>query len=162
MAAQKACGQDNLWTVGWIASKFGRVVLWVFLMIWLTFGINPLKTKWLPQPLKIQGGIIFSLFSLYIMEWSWTDLEISTLLKQCHLTLCRHCWTLLTFVSGLDNNAVVKNQVSGNSPSTKPMEVVSEFFRCRQSWSLSGPGKLPTPQVGKLPLSTGDPNLSSL
>ena len=32
-----------------------------------------------------------------------------------------HVYTQLTFVSGLDNNAVVKNHVSENSPSTKPM-----------------------------------------
>ena len=44
------------------------VVLWVFLMIWLTFVMNPLKTKWLPQPFKkkidivVLGGIFFSLF----------------------------------------------------------------------------------------------------
>ena len=50
---------------------------------------------------------------------------------------------------------MVKNQVSRNSPSTKPS------FRCCQSWSLSGLGNLPTPRVGNLPLSTGDPNLSS-
>ena len=36
-------------------------------MIWLTFGMNPLKTKWLPQPLKqidmvVVGVIFFSLF----------------------------------------------------------------------------------------------------
>ena len=37
------------------------------------------------------GGIIVSLFFLYILEWSRTDLEISTLLQQCHLALCRHC-----------------------------------------------------------------------
>ena len=28
------------------------VVLYVFLMIRLTFGMNPLKTKWLPHPFK--------------------------------------------------------------------------------------------------------------
>ena len=41
--------------VGWVwitTLKFGMVVLQVFLMIWLTFGMNPLKTKWLPQPFK--------------------------------------------------------------------------------------------------------------
>ena len=47
MAAQKACGREILWNVGWIAFKFDVVVLWVFLMIWLTFGKNPLKkTRW--------------------------------------------------------------------------------------------------------------------
>ena len=46
----RPCGYDNLWNVGRIAFKFGMVVLQVFLMIWLTFGMNPLKTKWLSQP----------------------------------------------------------------------------------------------------------------
>ena len=32
------------------------------------------------------------------------------------------------------------------------MAGVSAFFRLRQSWSLSGPGNLPTPRVDKLPL----------
>ena len=45
LAAQKACGRDILWTVGWIAFKFNAVVLLVFLMIWFTFGKNPLKTR---------------------------------------------------------------------------------------------------------------------
>ena len=36
----------------WTAFKFGMVVHSVFLMIRLTFGINPLKTKWLPQSFK--------------------------------------------------------------------------------------------------------------
>ena len=27
MTDQKACGHDNLWTVGWIAFKFGGVIL---------------------------------------------------------------------------------------------------------------------------------------
>ena len=38
-----------------------------------------------------------------------------------------HMYTLLTFVSGLNNNVVVKNQSSGNSPSTKPM-LVAEWI----------------------------------
>ena len=42
MAAQKACEHDNLYTVSWIALKFVVVVLYVFLMIWLTSGLNPL------------------------------------------------------------------------------------------------------------------------
>ena len=45
MAAQKACGRDILWNVGWIAFKLDVVVLWVFLVIWLTFRKNPLKTR---------------------------------------------------------------------------------------------------------------------
>ena len=51
----------------WIAFICGIVVsLEVFLIIWLTFGMNPLKTKWLPQ-LKIidfvvVGVIVFSSF----------------------------------------------------------------------------------------------------
>ena len=56
--------------------------------------MDPLKTKWLPQPLKNNnwgGGYNFFIY------------------------------TLLTFVSGLNNNAVVKNKVSGNSPSIKLM-----------------------------------------
>ena len=42
---------------------------------------------------------------------------------------------------------VVKNQVSGNSHSTKPMEEVSKIFRFGKSWLLYGPGKLPTPRA---------------
>ena len=72
-----------------------------------------------------------------------------------------HVQTLLTFVSSFDNNAVVKNLVSGNSPSIKTMAGVSAFFRFRQSWLLSGPGNLPKPRVGKLPLFTGGPKLFS-
>ena len=68
MAAQKACGHDNLCTVSWIAFKFGGVVVYVLLMIWLTSGMNPLKTKWMPQPLKKKlhggGGGNFFLFFL--------------------------------------------------------------------------------------------------
>ena len=30
MDAQKACGRDIFWAVGWIAFKFDVVVLWVF------------------------------------------------------------------------------------------------------------------------------------
>ena len=56
----------------------------------------------------------------------------------------------------MDNNAVVKKQVSGNSPFIKTIAAVSAFFRFRQSWSLSGPGNLPTPRVGKLPLDLSD------
>ena len=62
----------------------------------------------------------------------------------------------------LDNNAVVRKHVSGNSPSIKTMAGVSALFIFRQSWSLSGPGNLPTIRVGKLPLFTGGPNLFSL
>ena len=43
MAAQKVCGRDILWNVGWIAFKFDVVVLGVFLMIWITFEKNSLK-----------------------------------------------------------------------------------------------------------------------
>ena len=66
MAAYKACGHDNLRTVGWIALKFGMVVLHVFLIIWLPFGMNLSKTKWLPQPFRKMTwwswGAFFSLF----------------------------------------------------------------------------------------------------
>ena len=48
MAANKACGLVKL-TVEWILFKFYRVVLLVFLMIWLTFGKNSLKTRWLTR-----------------------------------------------------------------------------------------------------------------
>ena len=39
-----------------------------------------------------------------------------------------HVQTWLAFVSGWDYNAVVKNQVSGNSPSTKPMRAEFQNF----------------------------------
>ena len=45
MADQKDYGHNNLWTVGWTAVKIARMVLQVFVMIWL-------KTKWLPLPFK--------------------------------------------------------------------------------------------------------------
>ena len=45
MADQKVCGRDILWTISWITFKFDVVVLWVSLMIWLTFGKNLLKNK---------------------------------------------------------------------------------------------------------------------
>ena len=49
MVTPKDCGRDILRTFGWISLKFDVVVLWVFLMIWLTFGENPLKTRWLTE-----------------------------------------------------------------------------------------------------------------
>ena len=45
IATWKACGCDILWTVGWITFKYNAVVLQAFLMIWLTFGKNPLTTS---------------------------------------------------------------------------------------------------------------------
>ena len=66
MAAQKACGHDILWTFGSITFIFDVVILWVFLMIWLTFGKNLLKTKWLTEdifqkkpPEKLLGVIFY-------------------------------------------------------------------------------------------------------
>ena len=40
--------------------------------------------------------------------------------------------TLLTFVSHLDNNAVAKNRVSGNSPSIETMGGFLEFWDTRE------------------------------
>ena len=40
LAADKACGRDILRTDVWIAFKFDRVVLWVLLVICLTFGYH--------------------------------------------------------------------------------------------------------------------------
>ena len=64
------------------------------------FGMDQLKKKWLPQLFKkiIGGGGGGSLYShyffSYILEWSWTDLEIYTLLQLCHLSMCRHCYSV--------------------------------------------------------------------
>ena len=49
MAAQKACGRDILWAVGWIALRFHVVVIWVFRMIWFTFRKKSLKIRWLTE-----------------------------------------------------------------------------------------------------------------
>ena len=62
MDAQKACGRDILWAVGRIAFKFDVVVLWVFRMIWSTFGKNSRKTWWLTTkwpPMKLVGAISY-------------------------------------------------------------------------------------------------------
>ena len=45
----KVCGRDVLWTVSEIAFKFDAMVLWAFLMIWLAFVNNSLKTRWLTE-----------------------------------------------------------------------------------------------------------------
>ena len=58
MATQKACGHNNTRTDSGIAAIFDKMVHYVFLMIRKTFGMDPLKTKWLPQSFKemIGGG----------------------------------------------------------------------------------------------------------
>ena len=66
MSVQIACGLDILWTVGWIAFNLDVVVLWVFLMIWLTFGEEFMKTRWPTEdilkkmlPKKLMGVISY-------------------------------------------------------------------------------------------------------
>ena len=63
MAAQKACVHDILLAFEWIPFKFLYVVLWVFMLIWLTFGENSLKTRRLTEdicpPKKLVGAISY-------------------------------------------------------------------------------------------------------
>ena len=49
IATQKAYGHDILWTFGWISFMFDVVVHGVFLIIWLSYGKNSLKTRWLTR-----------------------------------------------------------------------------------------------------------------
>ena len=45
------------------------------MMIWLTVGMNPFKTKWLPQPLKkidmVVVGVILSEFRLFFTDMTY-------------------------------------------------------------------------------------------
>ena len=65
IAAEKACGHDILLTIEEIAFQLYRVVLWVFLMIWLTFGKNPLKRRWRTEDIlkkivkRLVGAILY-------------------------------------------------------------------------------------------------------
>ena len=68
----KTCGRYILWTVGWIAFKFDVVALWVFLMIWLNFGENPLKTRWPTENILKKTSHPKSLWARYIMN-RWLD-----------------------------------------------------------------------------------------
>ena len=65
MADQKTCGRDILWNLAWIACKFDLVVLWVFLMIRLTFGENPTEDILKKSHLK-------SLWARYLIN-RWLD-----------------------------------------------------------------------------------------
>ena len=62
MAAQNAWGHK---------SKFYRVVFCVYLMIWLTFGKNSLKTRWLTEDIK-KNGLSRSFWAQYLIN-RWLD-----------------------------------------------------------------------------------------
>ena len=92
MATQKTCGRDILWNVGWIAFKFAVVVIWVFVMIWLTFGKNPLKTRW-PMARKACGHdilwtigwIAFKLYAVVLSPCPFRSDRQSNLDNMCAL-----------------------------------------------------------------------------
>ena len=78
MVAQKACGHDVLWTVGWIVFKFEVVVICVYLCL---LG----RTKWLIEnkwPLqKLVGAMSYEPFVWSIsnfMLWFWGKNPLKT------------------------------------------------------------------------------------
>ena len=82
MAAKKACGHDNLWTVGWIACKFGSCSLGIsddLINIW----DESLKSKNAAAALKkiIGGGVII----FFICDWVFMGISTSSGVSPVHV-----------------------------------------------------------------------------